>query len=116
MIRRPPRSTRTATLFPYTTLFRSEVFLDQVLAAPGVDEAGTLGKLGEEVPVQDAGRLRRQGQQADENLGALQQRGEAGRAVVAGDAGAAAHRLRAARPPVYRQAAPGAVLRSVGTQ
>src|SRR3546814_2319140 len=82
MIRRPPRSTRTATLFPYTTLFRSEVFLDQVLAAPGVDEAGTLGKLGEEVPVQDAGRLRRQGQQADENLGALQQRGEAGRAVV----------------------------------
>src|SRR3546814_6688152 len=27
MIRRPPRSTRTDTLFPYTTLFRSEVFL-----------------------------------------------------------------------------------------
>src|SRR3546814_14911432 len=25
MIRRPPRSTRTDTLFPYTTLFRSEV-------------------------------------------------------------------------------------------
>src|SRR3546814_13695769 len=24
MIRRPPRSTRTATLFPYTTLFRSD--------------------------------------------------------------------------------------------
>src|SRR3546814_13522419 len=24
MIRRPPRSTRTYTLFPYTTLFRSE--------------------------------------------------------------------------------------------
>src|SRR3546814_4945332 len=24
MIRRPPRSTRTVTLFPYTTLFRSE--------------------------------------------------------------------------------------------
>src|SRR3546814_11643367 len=23
MVRRPPRSTRTATLFPYTTLFRS---------------------------------------------------------------------------------------------
>src|SRR3546814_14885357 len=28
MIRRPPRSTRTDTLFPYTTLFRSEVFVD----------------------------------------------------------------------------------------
>src|SRR3546814_14996720 len=27
MIRRPPRSTRTDTLFPYTTLFRSERFL-----------------------------------------------------------------------------------------
>src|SRR3546814_1128277 len=26
MIRRPPRSTRTDTLFPYTTLFRSDVF------------------------------------------------------------------------------------------
>src|SRR3546814_15667599 len=27
MIRRPPRSTRTDTLFPYTTLFRSDVML-----------------------------------------------------------------------------------------
>src|SRR3546814_19221592 len=26
MIRRPPRSTRTDTLFPYTTLFRSPAF------------------------------------------------------------------------------------------
>src|SRR3546814_15155708 len=26
MIRRPPRSTRTDTLFPYTTLFRSQLF------------------------------------------------------------------------------------------
>src|SRR3546814_4051093 len=29
MIRRPPRSTRTDTLFPYTTLFRSSVRDDQ---------------------------------------------------------------------------------------
>src|SRR3546814_1080015 len=28
MIRRPPRSTRTDTLFPYTTLFRSPVTLE----------------------------------------------------------------------------------------
>src|SRR3546814_5249809 len=28
MIRRPPRSTRTDTLFPYTTLFRSPVAID----------------------------------------------------------------------------------------
>src|SRR3546814_20486898 len=35
MIRPPPRSTRTATLFPYTTLFRSLGIarLEQVLAA-----------------------------------------------------------------------------------
>src|SRR3546814_19304786 len=35
MIRRPPRSTRTDTLFPYTTLFRSDV-ADEVL----IEEAG----------------------------------------------------------------------------
>src|SRR3546814_8181857 len=29
MIRRPPRSTRTDTLFPYTTLFRSHKRFDQ---------------------------------------------------------------------------------------
>src|SRR3546814_4018857 len=32
MIRRPPRSTRTDTLFPYTTLFRSQTRADR---APG---------------------------------------------------------------------------------
>src|SRR3546814_14399616 len=31
MIRRPPRSTRTDTLFPYTTLFRSRFAADAVL-------------------------------------------------------------------------------------
>src|SRR3546814_5450086 len=36
MIRRPPRSTRTDTLFPYTTLFRSE---------PGAELAPHLGDL-----------------------------------------------------------------------
>src|SRR3546814_4501957 len=35
MIRRPPRSTRTDTLFPYTTLFRSRVHPDRGLAEPG---------------------------------------------------------------------------------
>src|SRR3546814_18149033 len=37
MIRRPPRSTRTDTLFPYTTLFRSD------LAAQRQAEADALG-------------------------------------------------------------------------
>src|SRR3546814_11666536 len=31
MIRRPPRSTRTDTLFPYTTLFRSKTETQQVV-------------------------------------------------------------------------------------
>src|SRR3546814_14740108 len=36
MIRRPPRSTRTDTLFPYTTLFRSKP------ALPRVEDAGCI--------------------------------------------------------------------------
>src|SRR3546814_5020762 len=42
MIRRPPRSTRTDTLFPYTTLFRSRQRIEQpepVALAALVDEA-----------------------------------------------------------------------------
>src|SRR3546814_13756223 len=46
MIRRPPRSTRTDTLFPYTTLFRSDHYeapdhltgLGQVLGSAIVDD------------------------------------------------------------------------------
>src|SRR3546814_9396804 len=34
MIRRPPRSTRPDTLFPYTTLFRSAMLAVTVSAAP----------------------------------------------------------------------------------
>src|SRR3546814_2114307 len=36
MIRRPPRSTRTDTLFPYTTLFRSSGAAAQGDALPGL--------------------------------------------------------------------------------
>src|SRR3546814_17585260 len=39
MIRRPPRSTRTDTLFPYTTLFRSDVAVGQ----RGGSDDGTVG-------------------------------------------------------------------------
>src|SRR3546814_12183452 len=38
MIRRPPRSTRTDTLFPYTTLFRS----DQVARGGRIDDNGAV--------------------------------------------------------------------------
>src|SRR3546814_4785924 len=34
IVRRPPRSTRTDTLFPYTTLFRSEVGAELLRRAP----------------------------------------------------------------------------------
>src|SRR3546814_10580357 len=48
MIRRPPRSTRTDTLFPYTTLFRSSQILsfdtsiDGPSVNPGIDQAYAL--------------------------------------------------------------------------
>src|SRR3546814_17245409 len=43
MIRRPPRSTRTDTLFPYTTLFRSE-WGDEILALDQLLVEGFLDK------------------------------------------------------------------------
>src|SRR3546814_15405094 len=47
MILRPPRSTRTDTLFPYTTLFRSQLRSREILA---LDSAvGTLADLGDEL-------------------------------------------------------------------
>src|SRR3546814_18631145 len=46
MIRRPPRSTRTDTLFPYTTLFRSDQALRELKPRPGtvvfVENVGNL--------------------------------------------------------------------------
>src|SRR3546814_16676259 len=52
MIRLPPRSTRTDTLFPYTTLFRS---LPGLLEEGGVDRARILG-VGVALP-DDLGRI-----------------------------------------------------------
>src|SRR3546814_6699774 len=43
MIRRPPRSTRTDTLFPYTTLFRSITALRHH-SNPGLVAAGQYGR------------------------------------------------------------------------
>src|SRR3546814_15488474 len=40
MIRRPPRSTRTDTLFPYTTLFRSPKFNSISISGYHMHEAG----------------------------------------------------------------------------
>src|SRR3546814_16697075 len=54
MIRRPPKSTRTDTLFPYTTLFRSRGEPDHRLGlAPqvGVDDRAALAVLQRHVQV-----------------------------------------------------------------
>src|SRR3546814_1472594 len=47
-IRRPPRSTRTDTLFPYTTLFRSMVILPTV-AQVAADEPDTAAKIAQPI-------------------------------------------------------------------
>src|SRR3546814_13535487 len=59
MTRRPPRSTRTDTLFPYTTLFRSCIDVDFDCFEPGglrifqqlsflhIDDAGLHGGIGD---------------------------------------------------------------------
>src|SRR3546814_10409683 len=43
MIRRPPRSTRTDTLFPYTTLFRSSDRDGEIPAFAGMTRQGRRG-------------------------------------------------------------------------
>src|SRR3546814_4994862 len=48
MIRRPPRSTRTDTLFPYTTLFRSQIAHRRI--EPDIEKlAGRVGDLDAEI-------------------------------------------------------------------
>src|SRR3546814_3833046 len=53
MIRRPPRSTRTDTLFPYTTLFRSTRFSTNASAIRVIGPSNTLA------PTRATRRLRR---------------------------------------------------------
>src|SRR3546814_15961643 len=49
MIRRPPRSTRTDTLFPYTTLFRAND-IDKRLSGPGLSRGrGAVSHSGSEL-------------------------------------------------------------------
>src|SRR3546814_20857455 len=59
MIRRPPRSTRTDTLFPYTTLFRSDVdedTLDRRVLQDDLERRGDLFLVGAAADVQEIGR------------------------------------------------------------
>src|SRR3546814_16450993 len=57
MIRRPPRSTRTDTLFPYTTLFRSHDDAFAAGHAPGHDPVAALGAVGVDVLARDVAVL-----------------------------------------------------------
>src|SRR3546814_12709710 len=45
MIRRPPRTTRTDPLFPYTTLFRSQHQADEQVDLPEAAEVGVFPAL-----------------------------------------------------------------------
>src|SRR3546814_15706425 len=46
MVRRPPRSTRTNSLFPYPTLFRSDEFMSDLVRQVGTIDTAELDALG----------------------------------------------------------------------
>src|SRR3546814_13637215 len=60
MIRRTPRSTRTDTLFPYTTLFRANDLRDEVTKIIAGDDPaeGSLGVANEGVQIRQEGDRR----------------------------------------------------------
>src|SRR3546814_4843028 len=64
MIRRPPRSTRTDTLFPYTTLFRSARHAADVSETEVAEDGGrqddVAGGVPEHVPLAGHGRIDQQ--------------------------------------------------------
>src|SRR3546814_20194884 len=62
MIRRPPRPTRTDTLFPYTTLFRSKLVLFALPVEIGIDHV-------HQHEIEAVARKRYRVRRADEELG-----------------------------------------------
>src|SRR3546814_16384470 len=75
MIRRPPRSTRTDTLFPYTTLFRSAVFEAPAIVAR-LDDIAVVGDAVEQRRghlgiAEDGGPLAEREVRGDDDAGAL---------------------------------------------
>src|SRR3546814_16343411 len=87
MLRRPPRSTRTDTLFPYTTLFRSHAAeraeraacvdradAARMAGAPGLEQVERLGTAHladrDAVGAQPQGRADKIGERSDPVLGA----------------------------------------------
>src|SRR3546814_11440333 len=104
MIRRPPRSTRTDTLFPYTTLFRSQAKALEIVDEVFVDDGELAGQVrfDVEVLVRRLDRLRHAG-----DVGDRRGRRDRHRVAVA-DAGGLD--LRAQRGPVEATGLRGALL------
>src|SRR3546814_8478580 len=74
MIRRPPRSTRTDTLFPYTTLFRSDG-ADMLVLPVDARSAARAGKLaiGEPIEIASNGTVKSKGRgRSEEHTSELQ--------------------------------------------
>src|SRR3546814_6557977 len=71
MIRRPPRSTRTDTLFPYTTLFRSTL---RALVAQAIDALRARGTLPADLAAPDfvIERPKTRAQRSEEHTSELQ--------------------------------------------
>src|SRR3546814_9704438 len=69
MIRRPPRSTRTDTLFPYTTLFRS---LDSLLQAAAVTAGAGLERGIHATTIESGAVQTRDGARSEEHTSELQ--------------------------------------------
>src|SRR3546814_19014717 len=95
MIRRPPRSTRTDTLFPYTTLFRSAAVPDRAAHGAGGRRIGANRDV--EPHTADARRHRRAGGHRRDRRLAAGRRAGAEFQLPFPDAGAGAYALCARR-------------------
>src|SRR3546814_19631171 len=88
MIRRPPRSTRTDTLFPYTTLFRS--IATQLGATQTIDRIGDLRVIDQWLRI---GSMYRGQQREIVQMRAIDRLVAARREIGARDAGESLHQL-----------------------
>src|SRR3546814_11435432 len=95
MRRRPPRSTRTDTLFPYTTLFRSLRFADQGFAVQAPDPFAGPPPPGGDGPCEGADRT----QPARDRRRLRGARPHHGAACMPPEPRPARHRRQAARGP-----------------
>src|SRR3546814_6884574 len=72
MIRRPPRATRTDTLFPYTTLFRSGLERVGFVCQRAADGDARRGDAGEQIGAGGGDGVGRGGDRSEEHTSELQ--------------------------------------------